>query len=114
MRHVCGEVTSDAPAEVEVGQRLTVHTIAPLVRLPVEVTEVDPGRSWTMVARLPLGRVESAHVITDDDARTTVSVTVSWQGPRAVGEVLLRTYEPLARYAVRRLVSLAEADEELE
>ncbi|MEE8599627.1 hypothetical protein [Euzebya tangerina] len=122
MRHVSRPAAAGAPAAVTVGQRLEIHTIAPLVRVPVEVTAVEEGVSWVMAAHLPLGTIHSGHRIAapddaapDDAARdgaAEVTVTITWDGPALPGRVLLAAYRPVALLSVRRLLELAGSEQD--
>lgn len=110
MAHVSDPVDPGSPPSVHVGQHLRVHSIIPKVAVPVEVTEVEPGVSWTMQARLPFGAIRSSHTVSRALDITTVSVQLRWTGPRAVGIALLAGYRPVAAWSVRRLLALAEAE----
>lgn len=110
MRHVRGRDTAGAPGAVHTGQRLQIDTVAPFLRVPVTVTDVDESHSWTMRADLPLGHMISAHCITTDGNQTTVTVSMRWEGPALLAPVLLWPYKPVATLSIRRLLRLAAAE----
>lgn len=111
MWHVTG-AGGEAPAAVAPGQQLRLRF--PLVEAAVslEVTEVDPGRSWTMTAAVPLlGTVTSSHVVSSAARTTRVEVTVEASRGDPVTRLALHAYRPVAGLAVRRLLAIAGAEE---
>lgn len=112
MRHVSHRDGHQSPGRVHVGQRLHVASLVPGLGVHVEVTDVQPGRSWTMQAQLPFGAVEARHTVAAEQATTEATVDLRWVGPRLVGVALLTAYRPVAAFAVRRLLALAESEAE--
>lgn len=120
MAHVTGEDRRTAPGPVAVGQRLRIETVVPGVVVPVRVTDVEEGDSWTMVAELPVGEVRSSHrVVAGAGAgggeQTAVTVAMRWLGPALpgpvpLGRLLLAPYHPVAALSVRRLLHLAASE----
>lgn len=110
MAHVCDPGTLHAPSRVHVGQQLHLQSILPHIGVDVTVTDVREGESWTMRAPLRVGELESGHSIAQDMDTTLVTVTLRWHGPRPIGVALLNAYRPVATFAIRRLLQLAEAE----
>jgi uncharacterized protein YndB with AHSA1/START domain len=114
MSHVSGaDAREGAPVRIHEGQHLRIHSLLPAVVVPVTVTAVDEGTSWTMQARLPLGSIRSGHTVTTgpgggDHDMTIVTVSLRWSGPRLIGLPLLQAYRPIAALSLRRLLRLAQ------
>lgn len=102
----------EAPSRVHVGQRLHVESILPRIGVEVAVIDVCEGESWTMRATLPVGELVSWHTVSEVMDATLVTIALRWTGPRLVGLTLLHAYRPVATYAVRRLLQLAETEAE--
>ena len=110
MWHVEG-ADGGAAGPIEVGQALRI--VSPLSRLglPLTITAVDRGRSWTMEAHVPvLGPIASRHDLTADGSATRVAVTLEWSAPSMLAVPALVAYTPLAGWALDRLLDLAAAE----
>ncbi len=113
MRHVRATTgTSDAPRRVHPGQTLHIASVVPGIGVDVEITDVESPLHWTMRARTPLGAVQSTHEVAAGLDGTVVTVTVRWLGRLPVGPAVLAAYRPIAKLAVRRLLKLADAEEQ--
>jgi uncharacterized membrane protein len=70
----------DGPA-IEVGNRFEIKQPR-FPKLVWEVTEVDPGRSWTWAQRSPGGTTYATHVVRDQgDGRAVVEQRIDQRGP---------------------------------
>jgi uncharacterized membrane protein len=85
--------------ELVVGARVRVDQ----PKLPTaewEVTAVDPGRSWTWVAKGPGVRTTATHTLARvDDSHTRVQQTIEQHGP--VGRLIGLVYAKLTRDYLR-------------
>ena len=86
-------------ADLVVGARVRIDQ----PKLPTaqwEVTAVDPGRSWTWVAKGPGVRTTATHTLVAVDAGTTrVHQTIEQHGP--LGVVIAKVYGRLTRDYLR-------------
>jgi uncharacterized membrane protein len=81
--------------ELVVGSRVRIEQ-PKLPKAQWEVTEVEPGRSWTWVATGPGVRTTATHTLEPVDAGTTrVHQTIEQRGP--LGAVIARVYGKLTR-----------------
>lgn len=77
-----------------------------VVPVPVVVTAVEPGRSWTWRVA---GTVTMDHVVAAaPDGGSVITVTLA--APRALEVALARSYAPLIGLLVRRLAHVAAAE----
>ncbi len=112
MRHVRELASPGAPGRVHVGQTLHIDSVAPGIGVDVEIMEVKAPHRWTMQARTPLGTVESTHEVAAGPEGTVVTVTLRWLGRLPIGPIILAAYRPIATLALRRLLRLADAEEQ--
>lgn len=85
-------VALDGPG-IAVGKRFQIKQ-PKLPALVWEVTELDPGVSWTWAQRSPGGTTSARHTVTPiADDRTRVHQTLDQRGPvgALVGRLMLRT-----------------------
>ena len=87
---VDGLVALDGPG-IEVGKRFEIDQPR-MPKLVWQVTEVEPGRSWTWVQRSPGGTTLASHVVEPvGDGRTLVRQRIDQRGPVGVAVgVLMR------------------------
>jgi uncharacterized membrane protein len=85
--------------ELAIGSRVRIDQ----PKLPAaewEVTAIDPGRSWTWVAKGPGVRTTATHTLAPvDDSHTRVHQTIEQHGP--VGAIIGRVYGKLTRDYLR-------------
>jgi hypothetical protein len=101
-----------APADLAIGQRLTIHGPA-LVSVQARITRVDPGRRWDFAVTLPgPWTIVNAHLVepSGTGSRVVVHMVVDGPGGRLLSDTALAAYVPLAAYSLRRLSRLAERD----
>lgn len=99
--HVRGAWGLGAP-EVREGARGAARLLG-VVPVPVRITRVDPGRSWTWRVA---GTVEMDHRVDTRAGGCTVTVTIAAPGP--LEPLLARTYGPLVDLLVARLARRSE------
>lgn len=92
------------PTEVEEGAQGHVVLRGGL-RLPVEVTEVEPGRSWTW----QVGGIIVSHVVESVPGGSRLSMPVRPAG--GLWKPAALAYAPLVGLIARRIVRIAESDD---
>jgi hypothetical protein len=98
----------DGPFRVGTRGRLTPTQGNPV---PMELTEVVPGRSFTVESKIPLFRMRFEHVLTPVEKGTEVLHRVTFSGPLSVllGPMLARRIDKGMPVTLSRLKVLAEA-----
>lgn len=80
-------------------------------KVPLQITDVVPGRSFVAESRLPLFRMRFAHQLSPTSSGTQVTHRVDFLGPLSLllGPVLARRLNEGLPVTLARLKSLAEA-----
>ena len=118
-----GVEESELDGEFEVGNKGTVKP-PNLPRSTFELVEVEPERSFTSQAKLPLGTIRLEHTLEPTDGGTRITHRTTIDGPldfvwsRVVGWVVKRELAPsvdrLAELAVEKEKQARKAEEEKE
>lgn len=109
--HIRRATPRGAPADAPLrpGDRVRIDGWGP-AHVTAAITRVDPDRRWDFLVELPLGhRVRAIHEVLPDPPAVRLHMTLDGAAGRVAGDALLAAYQPLARHALQRLVTIARA-----